>query len=167
MSKYFILQDQKKCAGCHSCEILCKSNKMLSKGPRPCQVIPVGPEMIDGTPKASYVFMPCFHCDNPWCVNTCPTGAMQRRDQDGIVFIDQNLCVGCKTCITACPWGAPQWNPEARKVVKCDFCKDRVDEDLDPACVSACMTNCLTFGQTEDLPEQKRERYAKVMAASK
>jgi Fe-S-cluster-containing dehydrogenase component len=167
MSKYFMLQDQHKCIGCYSCEIQCKSNKKLPSGPNPCQVIPVGPEMINDQPRASYIFMPCFHCENPWCVAACPTGAMKRRDKDGIVFVDESLCVGCKTCITACPWGAPQWNPEIGKVVKCDYCMDRIDEGLKPACVATCLTRCLSFGQTEHMPLLKRERYARAMAASK
>ncbi len=167
MSKYFMLQDQNKCIGCNSCEIQCKSNKRLPGGPNPCQVVPIGPEMINDQPRASYIFMPCFHCENPWCVAACPTGAMNRRDKDGIVFVDESLCVGCKTCITACPWGAPQWNPEIGKVVKCDYCKDRIDQGLKPACVTTCLTRCLSFGKTEQMPLIKRERYARAMAASK
>ena len=107
MSKYFMLQDQQKCIGCHSCEIQCKCNKGLPPAPRLCQVIEVGPKYIDAKPRASYIFMPCFHCENPWCVAACPTGAMQRREKDGIVWVDHDLCVGCNTCISACPWGAP------------------------------------------------------------
>ncbi len=167
MSKYFMLQDQQKCIGCHSCEIQCKSNKQLPNGPNPCQIISVGPEFINGQPRASFIFMPCFHCENPWCIAACPTGAMQRRSRDGIVFVDHKLCVGCKTCITACPWGAPQWNPEIGKVVKCDYCMDRIDNGLKPACVTTCLTHCLSFGQTEHMPTLKRERYAKAMAAAK
>ena len=167
MSKYFMLQDQQTCIGCHSCEIQCKSNKKLPNGPNPCQIVPIGPEMINGVPRASYIFMPCFHCENPWCVAACPTGAMKRRSKDGIVFVDADLCVGCKTCITACPWGAPQWNPEIGKVVKCDYCMDRIDQGLKPACVTTCLTHSLSFDPTEEMPLIKRERYAKAMAASK
>jgi Fe-S-cluster-containing dehydrogenase component len=109
--------------------------------------------------------MPCFHCENPWCVAACPTGAMQKRPSDGIVSVDESLCVGCKTCMSACPWGAPQWNAEKGKVVKCDFCKDRVDAGLKPACVTLCTTHCLHFDRAEEVPPIRRERYAKAMAA--
>jgi Fe-S-cluster-containing dehydrogenase component len=113
----------------------------------------------------AYVFMPCFHCQNPWCVAACPTGAMQKRPQDGIVFVEESLCVGCKACITACPWGTPQWNPQTGKAVKCDFCKDRVDQGLEPACVSKCVTRCLHFSKPSAKTKVKREAHAKSIAA--
>jgi DMSO reductase iron-sulfur subunit len=165
MSTFFLFQDTKKCIGCHSCEVACKVNKGLPKGPRLGQVIPVGPKWVNDIPKSTYVFMPCFHCENPWCVAACPTGAMQKRAKDGIVFVDHTLCVGCKTCISACPWGAPQWNPEMGKVVKCDYCMDRVDNGLRPACVTACTTQCLHFKKGEEAPQIRRERHAQHVAA--
>jgi Fe-S-cluster-containing dehydrogenase component len=90
---------------------------------------------------------------------------MQKRPKDGIVFVDENLCVGCKSCITACPWGAPQWNPEKGKVVKCDFCIDRIDQGLEPACVAKCVTKCLHFGTPSIKTKISRERYAQTVAS--
>ena len=165
MSKFYLFQDTKKCIGCHTCEIQCKSNKNLPVGPKPCQVIQVGPKLIGGLPKTSFVFMPCFHCENPWCVSACPTGAMQKRAHDGIVLVDKDLCVGCKTCVSACPWGAPQWNSDTGKVEKCDYCKDRVDEGLEPACVATCTTGCLKFGKVEEMTQIRRERHATAVAS--
>ncbi len=165
MSNYYLFQDTRKCIGCHACEIQCKSNKNLPKGPKPCQIIQVGPKFIGGLPKMSFIFMPCFHCENPWCVSACPTGAMQKRSADGIVFIDKDLCVGCKTCVSACPWGAPQWNPETGKVEKCDYCKDRIDAGLKPACVTTCTTGCLKFGNVEDMTQIRRVRHAESTAS--
>jgi Fe-S-cluster-containing dehydrogenase component len=111
-------------------------------------------------PSRDFVYMACFHCEKPWCVDACPTGAMQRRDKDGIVFVQESLCVGCKACITACPWGVPQWKADSGKVGKCDLCKDRIDVGLEPACVTKCTTNCLTFSLAEEVSEKRRRDFA-------
>ena len=165
MSKYYLFQDVKKCIGCRSCEVICKSHKDLPVGPRLCEIVAVGPSFIGNLPRAAYTFMPCFHCEDPWCVAACPTGAMQKRPEDGIVFVDHSICVGCKTCMSACPWGAPQWNEEMGKVVKCDYCMDRVDQGLKPACVTVCTTHCLHFGSANDIPAVRRQRYARTTAS--
>ena len=164
MSIYHLYQDKKKCIGCFSCTIACKINKGVLAGPKPTDIIPVGPRMIDGLPRVSYVFMPCFHCETPWCVSACPTGAMQKRPADGIVFVKAELCVGCKSCMSACPWGTPQWNAETGKVVKCDYCMNRLAEGLQPACVTICTTHCLSFGKAEGMPDVRRQRYARAIA---
>ncbi|MBW2633005.1 MAG: 4Fe-4S dicluster domain-containing protein [Deltaproteobacteria bacterium] len=164
MSKYFLFQDTKRCIGCYSCEVHCKANKSLPVGPRPAQIIAVGPRMVNNLPRMAHIFMPCFHCEQPWCVSACPTGAMQKRPADGIVFVDSTLCVGCKTCVSACPWGAPQWDADSGKVVKCDYCKERIDEGLEPACVAKCVTKCLHFGRVEDTVQIRRTRHAEMIA---
>jgi Fe-S-cluster-containing dehydrogenase component len=161
MSVYYIYHDQKRCIGCHACEVHCKTENEVPVGPRLTQIIPVGPKVIGGIPRIHFVYMPCFHCEKPWCVASCPTGAMQKRTKDGIVFVEQSLCVGCKSCITACPWGVPQWNKEMGKVVKCDYCRHRVDQGLEPACVTGCTTNALRWVSPEEASRMKREQFAK------
>ena len=165
MSNYILHHDEASCIGCQACEVHCKTNKNLGPGPVPCQIISIGPIDVGGQPRMRIVFMPCFHCEDPWCVRACPTGAMQKREKDGIVFVEHSLCVGCKTCIAACPWGTPQWDPVTRKVVKCDYCKDRLDVGLQPACVTKCVTGCLSFGVANELPDPRRERYARFIVA--
>jgi len=85
---------------------------------------------------------------------------MQKRDKDGIVFVQESLCVGCKACITACPWGVPQWQSHTGKVDKCDLCKDRIDQGLEPACVTKCTTKCLTFSTPDAVSESRRQDFA-------
>jgi Fe-S-cluster-containing dehydrogenase component len=164
VSKYYLLQDSERCIGCLACEVSCKSNKSLPIGPALCKNMSVGPVEIKNVPRVRFVFMPCFHCEDPWCLDVCPSGAIQKRSGDGIVFIEPNLCIGCKNCITACPWGACQWDPVAAKAVKCDYCKDRLDEGLKPACVTKCLTQCLEFGVADKLPSGRRERFAAQIA---
>ena len=146
MSTYILRHDEANCIGCQACEVHCKTNKDLGPGPAPCKIIAIGPIDIGGRPRIRFAFMPCFHCEDAWCMRACPTGAMQKREKDGIVFVEHSLCIGCKSCMAACPWGTPQWDPAARKVVKCDYCKDRLDAGLQPACVTKCVTGCLSFG---------------------
>ena len=165
MCQYYLSQDTKRCINCRACEVQCKVNKQLPPGPRPTQIMTVGPKMVGGVPRAAYIFMSCFHCEKPWCVAACPTKAMQKRPEDGIVFVDHEICVGCKACIRACPWGAPQWHKEAKKVVKCDYCKDRIDQGLKPACVTVCITGSLSFGDdVGDLNDFRRRRHAEETA---
>jgi Fe-S-cluster-containing dehydrogenase component len=89
---------------------------------------------------------------------------MQKRPKDGIVFVEQSLCVGCKSCITACPWGVPQWNPETGKAIKCDYCRSRIDQGLKPACVTKCTGKSLRWVSAEEASLLKREKFAKEIA---
>jgi len=165
MSKYILDHEAEDCVGCHACEVHCKSNKDLGPGPSPCQIVTVPNDTMAGHPRARFVFMPCFHCEDAWCIKACTTQAMRRREKDGIVFIEASLCIGCKSCMTACPWGAPQWDPVSRKAVKCDYCKDRLDVGLKPACVTKCLTGCLTFGEAGEIQNKRRERSARHVVA--
>lgn len=165
MSDYYIFQDQKKCIGCQACMVACKSRQELPTGPFPCMLVAVGPKQVRNRFRIAFTFMPCFHCEKPWCVAACPTGAMGRQEEDGIVEVSNDLCVGCKACMSACPWSAPQWNPETRKVAKCDLCRDRIADNEKPACVTVCPTGCLHFGTPEEIPDIRRERYARARSS--
>ena len=165
MSKYYLLQNAQRCIGCLACEVSCKSNKGLGPGPSLCKNLSVGPTERGGIPAVHQVFIPCFHCEDPWCLSVCPTGAVKKRPQDGIVFIEASLCIGCKSCIMACPWGSCQWDPASHRAVKCDYCMDRVDQGLKPACVTKCLSQCLSFGVADHLPDNRRVNFAQAVAA--
>jgi Fe-S-cluster-containing dehydrogenase component len=164
MSQYVLFQDIDRCIGCYSCEVHCKANKDLPDGPRLCRIFQVGPRRVSKVPRIAFPFIACFHCEKPWCVPVCPTGAIQKRPEDGIVFIDDAKCIGCRQCMYACPWGVPQWNPESCQVVKCDLCKDRLDQGLLPACVTKCITGCLYLDKKEDMPEERRLQHEAIVS---
>ncbi|MEZ5775388.1 MAG: 4Fe-4S dicluster domain-containing protein [Hyphomicrobiaceae bacterium] len=162
------------CIGCRACEIACKDKNGLPPGPRFRRVMYIE----GGTYPEVYAYkvnMSCNHCAEPACLPTCPTGAIFKREKDGIVDIDSTLCIGCRRCEAACPFGAPQFIPEQNIVAKCNMCVDEIDAGRKPYCVMACMMRVLDIGPIAGLidgsyetkargPEDKVVRQVKTMA---
>lgn len=138
------------CIGCRACEIACKDKNGLAPGPRFRRVMYIEggtfPEVF-----AYKVNMSCNHCAEPACLPTCPTGAIWKREKDGVVDIDSSLCIGCHRCEAACPYGAPQWDPTDKTVKKCNMCVDELDAGRKPYCVMACMMRVLDIGPIDEL----------------
>lgn len=152
--------DQTKCNGCKACQIACKDKHDLPVGVTWRRVA----EYSGGTWQedehtavpnvfAYYTSMACNHCENPICVQVCPTTAMTVRD-DGTVYVDDEKCVGCRYCEWACPYSAPQFNAETGHMTKCDLCADYREQGQDPACVAACPSRALGWGEIEDLRKE-------------
>ncbi len=147
------------CIGCRACEMACKDKNGLPPGPRFRRVAYVeGGHFPDVY--AYKVNMSCNHCAEPACLPTCPTGAIYKRKKDGIVDIDSTLCIGCRRCEAACPYGAPQFDPEEKIVKKCNLCVDEIDAGRKPYCVMACMMRVLDIGPIDQLREGKYETKA-------
>jgi anaerobic dimethyl sulfoxide reductase subunit B (iron-sulfur subunit) len=96
------------------------------------------------------ISLSCMHCENPACVNVCPTTAMT-KGEDGVVTIDASKCIGCRYCEWACPYGAPHFNESTGTMTKCNFCQDLLAEGQSPACVSACVMRALDYGELDEL----------------
>ena len=157
--------DTSLCIGCFACQVACKMEHDLPPGPRTLKIIQLGPFEREEELTMSCFPATCLHCENPACVAACPTGAMQKRP-DGIVFSDPELCIGCRTCAVACPFGIPELNVVTGKIAKCDGCRDRVDLGLWPACALKCPTGALQFGSSEKIVQDRREREAERRARS-
>lgn len=132
-------------------------------------------EHLDESLVHSHPLVLCNHCDNPPCVRACPTGATWKREQDGIVMMDWHRCIGCRYCMTACPYGSRSFNwrdprphikgevdlsypTRMRGVVeKCTFCDVRLSQGLMPSCIEACPVDALAFGDLEDPHSAVRE----------
>ena len=127
---------KKDCMGCHACEVACKQEHGLGVGPRLIQVREESPDFIP---------IYCHHCARPPCRDACPVEAITRNDQ-GIVLIDEALCIGCRDCVEACPFGAMQFEGNREIAVKCDLCIHRLAENKKPACMSVCPTGCISLG---------------------
>jgi anaerobic dimethyl sulfoxide reductase subunit B (iron-sulfur subunit) len=93
----------------------------------------------------------CMHCDAPACMAVCPVDAILKREEDGVVYIDAATCIGCGSCVTACPYGAPRMNTDLGVAGKCDFCRDLLDDNENPLCVDACLMRCLEYGDIVEL----------------
>jgi len=106
--------------------------------------------------KTVHMPMSCMQCDDAACVTVCPTGASYKRQEDGIVLVDQDKCMGCNLCAWACPYGARELDQEQGVMKKCTLCVDRIyDEKLpeaerQPACVLSCPTSSRTFGDFDN-----------------
>ncbi len=117
-------------------------------------------------PTKIFITSACNHCEKPACMAACPytdekdpsnpNNVITKRPSDGAVLINQETCVGCKYCIWACPYGAPQFNEATQKVEKCTFCVHRLDEGLLPACVTTCVGRALFMVEDFDLRESGR-----------
>jgi len=161
--------DLKLCIGCNTCVVVCKMQNGTPKGIFWNRVLE---EEVGKFPLARRVFWPvrCMQCEDPACVDACPTGASYRRD-DNLVLVDGEKCVGCQACILACPydvrslWEGDDYyfkdNPTPYEikayarhvpgaVQKCDFCASRIDEGLLPACAEGCITGAIIFGDFDD-----------------
>ena len=145
--------DTKNCVGCNACEVACKQEHSLPVGTRWIRVFPDSPKEIEGKLQLRYIVTYCVHCSQPPCKDVCPVDAITKRE-DGIVLINEELCIGCKDCIEACPLGVMQLDEEKGVAQKCDLCVDRIDKGLQPACIAACPSHCIYFGDVSDITKQ-------------
>lgn len=144
--------DQNLCTGCRTCEMACKDYHHLGAGVayRTIHEFAGGnwQQNSDGSWQqdvfAFYVSMSCNHCSNPACLRFCPSDSIA-KGEDGFVVVNSDTCVGCQSCMMACPYHAPRFDEAIGKTVKCDGCQARIDQGLGPVCVEACPQRALGF----------------------
>ncbi|HZK44244.1 MAG TPA: 4Fe-4S dicluster domain-containing protein [Syntrophomonadaceae bacterium] len=171
--KYGMLVDLDLCVGCGACVMACKLENGTALDIHWCHVLF---KEVGKYPNAKMKVMSlsCMHCENAPCVNVCPTGATY-YDGEGNVLVDLNKCIGCRSCLAACPYNIPDICSVAQKdnpyweghemtplekiicqdhVVgtkeKCDRCQDRLAEGRNVACAEACPTKSRVFGDLDD-----------------
>ena len=150
-----------RCLGCKSCEIACAVEhsrsrdlyQAIQESPRPSARVDVA---VGG---GFVVPLQCRQCEDAPCVEICPTKALCRADSESPVVIEHDLCIGCKWCVLACPFGVIYLDDKARTIIKCDQCFERLERGEKPACVSACPTGALLFRTLDEILEEKREAY--------
>lgn len=180
MAKWGMVFDLRRCIGCNACAVACKQENSLPDGVFFTKTLS---EEVGEYPDVTRTYVPtiCNHCEDAPCERACPTGATWTRP-DGIVMVDRDKCIGCGTCIVACPYdqrtrlepgmldrglfGGGRLTPFEEQglarftvgtVVKCTFCHERVDAGLLPACVATCPTEARIFGDLDDPHSRPRQ----------
>lgn len=167
--KLGLVIDLDVCVGCHACAVICKEWNTGGYGAALSDQDPYGTpsgtwlnrihtfEAGEGA-DARTVHFPksCLHCDDAPCVPVCPTGASYKRAHDGIVLVDEDICIGCGLCAWACPYGAREMDQAEGVMKKCTLCVDRIydqtlaKQDREPACVRTCPASARHFGDLGD-----------------
>jgi Fe-S-cluster-containing dehydrogenase component len=162
MPNYGFLIDQSKCIGCHACSTACKSENQVPLG--------VYRTWVKYTETGTYPDVRrrfqvtrCNHCANPPCVRICPVSAMYQRS-DGIVEFDPSICIGCKSCMQACPYDSIYLDPETNTAAKCHFCAHRLEVGLEPACVVVCPEHAILAGDLNDPASEISRQLATAQA---
>ncbi len=146
--KYGFVIDNRKCIGCHACTTACKSEHNVPIGVNRTWVKQVEKGEFPNS-RRLFSVMRCNHCTDAPCVEICPTEALFVRE-DGIVDFDKDRCIGCKSCMQACPYDALYIDPQTNTAAKCNYCAHRVDIGLEPACVNVCPEHAIISGDMDD-----------------
>ena len=144
MTKYAFVIDQRKCIGCHACTVACKAEHDVPIGVYRTWVKYIERGEFPNS-RRYFLVNRCNHCDDAPCVKICPTQALYKRD-DGIVDFDSNRCIGCKSCMQACPYDALYIDPYSHTAAKCNYCAHRTEVGLEPACVVVCPEHAIIAG---------------------
>lgn len=159
MAQYGFYFDNTRCTGCRTCTMACKDYKDIDQAHAFRNVFDYEGGSIEADADGCvinnvimyHVSAACNHCDNPACVAACPTGAVVKDADTGLVYINPEMCGGARACVEACPYGVPVFFEETKKASKCDGCRDRVAAGLKPVCVDACPLRALEFDEIEAL----------------
>jgi len=142
-----------KCVGCKSCELACSFKHRGEFAPSRSRI--VNEVFLE---EAKFITVTCMQCDEPWCLKACPKGAIDKDAASGVVCVDEVKCVGCRTCVSACPFGMITYQADSRKADKCNLCGGDF-----PECVTFCPTHCLTFSEEDKPLREKVLRFVNTM----
>lgn len=160
MTQYGFYFDSSRCTGCKTCQVVCKECHHLPTDNLYRRVYHYAGGSWEATegghhvPSGTFgyqISLTCNHCAEPACVAVCPTGAMSKNPETGIVSTDHDVCIGCRSCMSACPYGHPSFDQENRYVIKCDMCEAEVNNGSRPFCVDACPMRALDWGDYDQL----------------
>ncbi|MBM6663515.1 4Fe-4S dicluster domain-containing protein [Flavonifractor plautii] len=150
MKQFTFVVDVDRCIGCKGCQVACKMENCVALGEGRNKVCTIGPNGV--YPDLELYFLPtmCQQCENPSCVQACPTGACYKREEDEVILVDQDRCVGCGSCRRACPYQMIRSSRELRTADKCTLCAQLRAVGDTPACVRNCSGGALHYGDIND-----------------
>ncbi|MBN1847214.1 MAG: 4Fe-4S dicluster domain-containing protein [Deltaproteobacteria bacterium] len=137
--------DYQKCTGCRLCELVCAVKHDGISNPTRSRI-----KVMKWEAEGLYIPMSCQQCQDAPCLNVCPVKAISRDEELGRVVVDYDVCIGCRSCVAVCPFGAMNFNVIDKKVIKCDLC------DGDPQCVRFCDVNALEFVSPDEISIGKK-----------
>jgi len=153
--RYGFVIDHRRCIGCHACTVACKSEHDVPVGTFRTWVKYIEKGEYPDT-RRFFSVLRCNHCEDAPCVTICPVTALFKRD-NGIVDFNGDRCIGCKSCMQACPYDALYINPNTNTAEKCNYCAHKVEVGLEPACVIVCPEQAIIAGDMDD-PQSKISR---------
>jgi Fe-S-cluster-containing dehydrogenase component len=159
------LYDATRCIDCRACMVACSVENNIPMDKTRIWVAGVGLTGQFPDLERSTMAYHCMHCEHPDCVSACPVGAYTKRE-DGPVLYNPEICIGCRYCMNACPFGVPHFDYdkgiiEGAFIDKCFFCTQRIDAGQEPACVATCPTDAVIHGERDELI---REAHARIAA---
>jgi len=155
MEKKVFDLDFDRCVGCYACVVACMDQNDIVPGDTDFMWRDVASLSEKG--KIQYASLACMHCDDAPCVIACPTNSVSRDEVSGLISSDKSKCIGCHSCVMACPFGAPKYDNDG-KMEKCTGCSIRVENGLTPACVRICPTKALKYDTIENIEKGKKIR---------
>jgi anaerobic carbon-monoxide dehydrogenase iron sulfur subunit len=144
-----------KCTGCRLCELVCAVSHDGISNPARSRI-----RVMKWEAEGLYVPMTCQQCQDAPCLNVCPVKAISQEADTGRVLVDYNICIGCRSCVSVCPFGAMSFNTIDRRVLKCDLC------DGDPQCVRFCEVKAVDFIEANDVSLIKQRKAAERLSAA-
>ena len=149
--------DYQKCTGCRLCELVCAVFHDGISNPARSRI-----KVMKWEAEGLYIPMSCQQCQDAPCKNVCPVKAISRDEELGRVFVDYDVCIGCRSCVAVCPFGAMNFNIKDKQVFKCDLC------DGDPQCVRFCEVGAIDFLEMDDVSiYKKRDAATRISVAGK
>ena len=147
--------DYEKCTGCRLCELVCAVSHDGISNPARSRI-----RVMKWEAEGLYIPMTCQQCQDAPCLSVCPVKAISQEEETGRVTVDYNACIGCRSCVSVCPFGAMSFNAIDRRVLKCDLCEG------DPQCVRFCEVKAVDFIEVDDVSIIKKRKAAQRVSAA-